>query len=147
MAKYVVFPAKVWPLVVRSLRLRNTWQDRHMERTLSEAIEMLGERVIDTAALRTKLMEAYSHLSPNPANPGGWKFEVGVAESYAVEVKVVDIDALTPLQRAALDEVNATSSYVTDRQRTDPNEEETAGLIEQAEEAGMLHGIRAERSF
>lgn len=147
MAKYVVFPAKVWPLVVRSLRLRSTWQDRHMERTLSEAIEMLREKPIDTAALETKLMEAYARLNPNPANPGGWKFEVNVAESYAVEVKVVDIDALTPLQRAALDEVNATSSYVTDRQRTDPNEEETAGLIQQAEEAGMLNGIRADRSF
>lgn len=147
MAKYIVFPAKVWPLVVRSLRLRSTWQDRHMERTLSAAIEMLREKPIDTAALEAKLMEAYGHLNPNPANPGGWKFEVNAAESYAAEVKVVDIDALTPLQRAALDEVNATSSYVNDRHRTDPDEVETAGLIQQAEEAGMLHGIRADRSF
>jgi hypothetical protein len=118
-----------------------------MERTLSEAIEMLREKPMDAAALEAKLREAYTHLTPNSSNPGGWFFEVNVAESYAVEVKVVDIDALTPLQRAALDEVNATASYVTDRQRTDPNEEETAGLIQQAEEAGMLHGMRADRSF
>lgn len=145
MAKYIVFPAKVWPVVVRSLRLRHTWQDRHMERALSAAIELLDVKEPDIAAIRAKLEEAYGLATPNHSNPGGWKFEVNVAESYAVEARVVDVDELTALQRAALDEVNATSSYVTDRQRTVPDEVEIAEALRQAEEAGMLHGMRGHK--